>query len=115
MGFWGCLGRVMQTTMPTIYFTLLLESLLVIQEVYQVVAYMHQMGPTAFTIRLIAGRGKVPKESSSTTCTYRSVRDIPPKVFAYNSMITVHAVCEAILVLVGGLIPLVLNVNLVDS
>merc|ERR1719291_1516661 len=74
---------------------------------------MHGMGPTAMTLRLIKGRGKLPAEAA-TTSTFRTLGDVPPKVYAYNSMIAVHAVCEAILVLAGGLVPIILNVTLVD-
>jgi len=112
---WGCIGRLLQTTMPHWGWTLLLESLLVGQEIVAVWAYMHYMGPTAYTIRFVKNRGKVEPGFTGTTVVYRTVHDIPPKVFAYNSIIAVHAVSEAILVLIGGFIPLVMNVNIVDA
>jgi len=83
----------------------------VAQELVQVWAYLHGMGPTKYLLLLVTRRG-IPDDDSYGEAVYRTSADIPPKVYAYNYLIVVHAICEAIMVLVGGLGPLILNLSL---
>ena len=77
---------------------------------------MHLKGPAAYTIGLLLGRGghaKVsPRAVVAETPLYRSVVDLPPKEYTYNFLICVHAVCETMLVLVGGLALMLMNFSI---
>jgi len=111
ISYWGTLGRVMQTAMPSLWITLVVEVVLVAQELVQVWAYLHAMGPTKYLLLLVTRRG-IPDDDAYGEAVYRTSADLPPKLYAYGYLIIVHAICEAIMVLVGGLGPLLLNISL---
>jgi len=113
--FWGIMGRVAQSSIPNMGVNIAIELLLVCFEIVQVWAFMHAMGPTKYTLLFLFKRHKLKEAydgSEFSTAAFRTAVDIPPKIYAYNYIICVHAVCEAAMVLIGGLTPLLLNVQL---
>ena len=113
LSFWGCIGRVMQASMPAPWMTVVLEmGVLLPIELFQVWAYMHQKGPAAYTLSLLLRRGKARGDEKAESRVYRSVDDLPPKEYTYNFLICVHAVCETTLVLVGGLVLMLMNFSI---
>lgn len=112
LAFWGIVGRVMQTSFNNPSTTVLMEALLVLQELVQVWAYMHQKGPLAYLLSLALARGSAKVSADAVTPEYRTLADIPSKAFTYNFLICTHTICEAVTCLVAGLIPLAYNYNI---
>jgi len=113
--FWGIMGRVAQSSIPNVGINIAIELCLVGFEIIQVWAFMHTMGPTKYTLLFFFKRHQLKEAydgSEYSTATFRTAADIPPKIYAYNYIICVHAVCEAAMVLIGGLTPLLLNLQL---
>jgi len=102
-----CIAR----SFTDVRYTLIVEVVLIVVELLQVWAYMHQKGPMAYLLSIALGRGSSKVGAEASTPEYRSLADVPSKAFTYNFLICTHAVCEALTVIVAAYVPLVYNYN----